>query len=217
MQRIEQIHMVAKTAGKVSGIVLLGVIVFFLVFRILVTELSCLSDYDLMPWVYVLLKYLFWGSLGFFFFFAIIQYIFEQFGVKSDDEIEEEERILQVIDMYDNRKKGNSATVDLPENYNPLRKLDDKQQEVVLKIIANLPANPKKTDEIKLDILAHYLTALYQLKYLDITDKSNLRLWTAKITGKNMPDTSHFNAAIPKKDSKKIDEAKEIIIRALGL
>ena len=122
-----------------------------------------------------------------------------------------------MIDMYDNRKKGNSATVDLPENYNPLRKLDDNQQEAVLKILANLPANPKKTDEIKLDILAHYLTALYQLYYLDITDKVNLRLWAAKITGKNMPDTSHFNAAIPKKDSKKIDEAKEIIIRTLGL
>ena len=209
--------MVAKTAGKVSGIVLLGVIVFFLVFRILVKELSCLSDYDLMPWVYVLLKYLFWGSLGFFFFFAIIQYICEQFGVKSDDEIEEEERILQVIDMYDNRKNGISKTRNIHENFNPLRKLDDKQQEVVLKIIANLPANPKKTNEIKLDLLAHYLTALYQLDYLDITDKVNLRLWAAKITGKNMPDTSHFNAAIPKKDSKKIDEAKEIIIRALGL
>lgn len=209
--------MVAKTAGKVSGIVLLGVIVFFLVFRILVTELSCLSDYDLMPWVYVLLKYLFWGSLGFFFFFAIIQYICEQFGVKSDDEIEEEERILQVIDMYDNRKNGTSKTGNIHENFNPLRKLDDKQQEIVLKIIANLPANPKKTNEIKLDLLAHYLTALYQLDYLDITDKVNLRLWAAKITGKNMPDTSHFNAAIPKKDSKKIDEAKEIIIRTLGL
>lgn len=216
MKRVEQIHRLSAKIIQVSGLFFLSLCALFIIEEILFNKVSFLADYELLPWVISLYKWMFGFSIGICFAFLAIQSICEHFGVKSEAEIEEENRIRYVIEQYDNHKKTEASPNELPEDYNPFRQLTDQQQNIIIGIIAQLPSHPKKPNEIKLDMLALYLTALNQLNYLDIMDKANLRLWAAQITGKNMPDSSHFNAAIPKKDSKRLDEAIALINNALA-
>ena len=82
-------------------------------------------------------------------------------------------------------------------------------------LLRDLPSHLKKPDAINMAMQAYYLTALEELGYADLIDKHSLRLWLAQITGKQVPDTSQFNDAIPSGAKTKIANARKKIEKIL--
>ena len=97
------------------------------------------------------------------------------------------------------------------ENYTPLCDLTDEQQERLKQLLRNQPSHTSKPDHINLSRIAKYLTALEQMGKANLTDKQNLRLWVAQVTGKNVPSSSQFKEAIPAKPKEKVLKMKQEI------
>lgn len=126
--------------------------------------------------------------------------------VKSD----EEEEFEQKIDYILQKKAEQSAT-----DYTPLRQLPPPEQEKIEHLLRDLPEHPTKPGNINLAFIAHYLTALEHLGLADLKDKHHLRLWVARVTGKQVPNSSQFNEAIPSKSGSKITKARKDIEKLL--
>ena len=126
--------------------------------------------------------------------------------VKSDEEEEMEQKVEYILTKH----HANEQQV-MIENYTPLCNLTDEQQERVKQLLRNQPSHTSKPDHINLSRIAKYLTALEQMGKANLTDKHNLRLWVAQVTGKNVPSSSQFNEAIPAKPKEKVLKMKQEI------
>jgi len=122
--------------------------------------------------------------------------------VKSDEEEEFEQKVDYILQQ---RQAGQTAG----SNYNPLRELSPEQEEKIKEVLRSLPENPTKPGHINLALVAQYLTALQQLGKADLKDKHHLRLWVEDVTGKNVPNSSQFNEAIPSQTRTKVSSARK--------
>ena len=130
--------------------------------------------------------------------------------VKSDEEEEMEEKVAYII-----KKHHASELESVIEDYTPLRNLTPEQSVCVKQLLREQPSHPDKPGHIYLAYIAKYLTALEQLSKADLSDKHNLRLWVAQVTGKKVPKPSQFNEAIPAKAKDKVAKAREELNRLL--
>ena len=175
--------------------------VFILLFFIIL----CLAEFSQLPKQSV--RYSFWIMIIAIIICAIVRFVLSPF-VKSDEEEEFEQKIDYILQQKAEKKI--EPKIELPPaNYSPLYGINPRQKEQIHQLLRELPENPKKPGYIKLSTLAQYLTALEKMKIAKLTDKYNLRLWAAQVTGKKMPDTSQFNEAIPSKMSPKVAIARE--------
>ena len=130
--------------------------------------------------------------------------------VKSDEQEQMEEQVEYII-----RKHHAAETQALIEDYSPLRELPPDQQQRVKQLLRDLPPHPDKPGHINLAAVAQHLTALQQAGKADITDKHNLRLWVAKVTGRQVPPPGQFNEALPSTNKRKVAAAKKSIEQAI--
>lgn len=130
--------------------------------------------------------------------------------VKSDEEEEIEQKVEYIL-----KKHHASELQSMIEDYSPLRNLTPEQSEHVKQLLRKQPSHPDKPDHINLAYIAKYLTALEQLGKADLSDKRDLRLWVAQVTGKKVPSPSQFNEAIPAKAKDKLAKARVELSRLL--
>ena len=100
-------------------------------------------------------------------------------------------------------------------SFSPLIMLTKEQEEAITQLLRDLPEHDKKAGHINMALTAQYLTALYDLGYLDFTDKKKIRLWLEQATGRHIPSTSAFNEALPSKNKDKVAAAQKDIQRRL--
>ena len=192
-QRLYIIDRAIRTIMRVCG----GVLLLVMVAEVLPTQHKKLFAYAIFV------------TLGIICLLAILRICLSPF-VKSDEEEEFEQKVDYIL-----QKKQEVVHQTLPETYTPLRNLTAEQQERVRQLLRDLPSHLKKPDAINMAMQAYYLTALEELGYADLIDKHSLRLWLAQITGKQVPDTSQFNDAIPSGAKTKIANARKKIEKIL--
>ncbi len=160
------------------------------------------------PWKQIF-AYIFFGVGAAWALLIICRLCFSPF-VKSDEEEEFEEKVEYILKQH-----HASELQAMIEDYSPLRNLSPEQSERVKQLLRKQPSHPDKPDHIYLAYIAKYLTALEQLGKADLSDKRNLRLWVAQVTGKKVPSPSQFNEAIPAKAKDKVAKAREALERIL--
>jgi hypothetical protein len=172
--------------------------------------LLCAASFD-TPLRQILL-YALYVSAGIFFIAMICRICLSPF-VKSDEEEEFEQKVDYIIQII--QKRQTAQTGEKP--YSPLRHVSQDQEEQIKQLLRTLPDNPQKPGHINLAIVSQYLTALQQLEKADLEDKYHLRLWVAEVTGKEVPNSSQFNEAIPSQTFTKISAARKKLETALEI
>ncbi len=160
-----------------------------------------------------LCAYAFFTTLGIICLLAMVRVCLSWF-VKSDEEEEFEQKTGYILKQVN---AGFLQTESQPalDSYTPLCNLTPEQEEAVIGLLRRLPSNPRKTSYINLAFISQYLTALEKMGYADLTNKPSLRLWVNKVTGKDVPTSSEFNAAIPSTVPSKISNASKAIEKIL--
>jgi hypothetical protein len=156
-----------------------------------------------------ILLYALYVSAGVFFIAMICRICLSPF-VKSDEEEEFEQKVDYIL-----QKKQVAQTTE--KSYSPLRHVSLEQEEQIKQMLRALPENPQKPGHINLAIVSQYLTALQQLEKADLKDKYHLRLWVAEVTGKEVPNSSQFNEAIPSQTFTKVSSARKELEAALEI
>ena len=121
--------------------------------------------------------------------------------VKSDEEEEFEQKVDYILQKRSLQKVQVSSIL---SEYSPFVNLSEAQEEKVKSLLAQLPSNSSNPEAINMAIVAYYLTALEQLGYVSLSNKQSLRLWVSQVTHKKVPDTSHFNEALPSTNRKEV-------------
>lgn len=147
-----------------------------------------------------ILSILFFSVGGFSLFLLVCRIALSPF-VKSDEEEEFEQKVDYILQKRSLQKVQVSS---ISSEYSPFVNLSEAQEEKVKSIMAQLPSNSSNPEAINMAIMAHYLTALEQLGYVTLTNKQSLRLWVSQVTHKKVPDTSHFNEALPSTNRKEV-------------
>ena len=129
--------------------------------------------------------------------------------VKSEEQEALEEKVEEIM-------QEKASQMPKPMVYNPLRNMTPEQEKKVIAVLRDLSSNTNKPEAINMATMAQYLTALDQMEKINLTDLSRLRQWVADITGKDVPESSHFNHAIPSTYEKKIAIAKAKFERILS-
>ena len=93
--------------------------------------------------------------------------------------------------------------------------LSAEQEDVICRLLRELPAHINNPKKINMAEMSHYLTALRDLGYLNDNNMYNLYAWVEKITGRELPQYNHFNEAYPSTTIKKVNRAKEKITSEL--
>jgi len=119
--------------------------------------------------------------------------------VKSDEQEEFEKQVDFIL-----QQKPVELQQTAQEHYSPLHDLTPEQEAAIISLLHDLPGSSRNAGSIHLANISRYLTALDQLGKANLTDKHALRLWVKKVTGKEVPDSSHFNEAIPNNNRKEL-------------
>ncbi len=204
------LYRIDRTAGRVLNIDVYTVIflgVLWGIYKLLSSYGILLNTYPV--WSALLLLYTYaWYACGVVFAACIICRISLVPFVKS----EEEEAFEQKVEYVLQNKLLKPAE---PSTYSPLCNLTQEQEEKVKLFLHDLPSHSAKTDHINMAFIAQYLTALEKMGKAKLTDKHNLRLWVAQITGKQVPPSSPFNDAIPCSVPSKVTKAQKELERLL--
>jgi len=192
-KRLYKIH---RTVSKIINIV---TVLFFLSLFAAALNTPCKET----------IEYIFYGIAAVWALLIICHTCLSPF-VKSEEEEEMEEKVAYII-----KKHHANELQAMTEDYTPLRNLTPEQSERVKQLLREQPSHPDKPDHIYLAYIAKYLTALEQLGKADLSDKRNLRLWVAQVTGKKVPSPRQFNEAIPAKAKDKVAKAREELSRLL--
>lgn len=147
-----------------------------------------------------ILSILFFSVGGFSLFMLVCRMCLSPF-VKSDEEEEFEQKVDYILQKRSLQKVQVSSIL---SEYSPFVNLSEAQEEKVKSLLAQLPSNSSNPEAINMAIVAYYLTALEQLGYAVLSNKQSLRLWVAQVTHKKVPDTSHFNEALPSTNRKEV-------------
>lgn len=129
---------------------------------------------------------------------------------------EEQEEFEQQVDYILSHRKMTKREQTIDEPYTPLANLSPEQESQVIQLLHDLPSNDKNPKAIKLALVAQYLKALENLGKANLTDLYHLRLWVARITEKNVPDSSQFNEAIRACATSKVTKAQKDLERILS-
>ena len=130
--------------------------------------------------------------------------------VKSEEQEQMEHQVEYIL-----QQRSAAETQAMIEGYTPLCNLTPDQQQRIKQLLRDLPPHPDKPGHINLAAVAQHMTALKQAGKADISDKHNLRLWVARITGRQVPPTSQFNEALPSTNMKKVADARKTIEQLL--
>lgn len=125
--------------------------------------------------------------------------------VKSDEEEEMEEKMEYIL------KKNHAETLRAVPDYSPLCNLTKEQEEKVMQLLREQPANPRKPDYIYMSYIANYLTALKDLGKANLNNVYALQAWVEQVTGKRTPEYNHFNEALASTAESKVAKAREEI------
>lgn len=134
--------------------------------------------------------------------------------VKSDEQEDFENKLDYVLEQ---RGVIHQQIHPISSALSPFNNLTEEQQEKVKNILCSLPSHPDKPDSISMAIVSQYLTALHQMGVMTLSDKRALRLWVAQITHKNVPDTSHFNEAVPSTNRKEVAKVRRELEQLLHI
>ena len=160
--------------------------------------------------IYPVLKLLFFISWGLWGVLLVGKICLSPF-VKSEEEEEFEQQVNYILQQK-------QAAMQAPQkDYSPLCNLSAEQEEQIKELLRSLPEHPDKPTHINLAITAQYLTALEKLGKANLKDKRNLRIWVETVTGKQTPNSSQFNEAIPSTAKNKVAAARKELERLLQL
>lgn len=155
-----------------------------------------------------------WGVFGGLFAACVLCRMCLSPFVKSEEEEEFEQKVAYILEQ----KAAKSKPLEpINETYSPLRELSDEQEKQVIQLLHDLPAHPNKPESINLALVARYLTALDQLGKINLTNKGALRAWVARITEKEVPNSSQFNEALPNTNRSEVAKIRRELERSLQL
>lgn len=152
-----------------------------------------------------ILSILFFSVGGFSLFLLVCRIGLSPF-VKSDEEEEFEQKVDYILQK---RALPKDQVSSISSEYSPFVNLSKEQEEKVKSLMAQLPSNSSNPEAINMAIVAYYLTALEQLGFAVLSNKQSLRLWVAQVTHKKVPDTSHFNEALPSTNRKEVSKIRQ--------
>lgn len=204
------LYHIDRTAGRVINIVVYTVIGLGVLWGIYKFLSSCnilLNTYSVWPAFLLLYTYA-WRACGVVFAACILCRISLEPFVKSEEEEAFEQKVEYVLQNKMQKQEHTST-------YSPLCNLSKEQEEKVKQLLHDLPSHSAKPNHINMAIIAQYLTALEKMGKAKLTDKHNLRLWVAQITGKQVPPSSPFNDAIPCTVPTKVTKAQKELERLL--
>lgn len=205
MRNIAKADTIARQILNISAVVFFSVLLLWLLWGILTNNIDVSISTGTA--VKTIFKAVCGASLGVFIISVIVRMILSLF-VKSDEESDFEAKVDYVL----KQKKSPSKRVGQEsEVVSVLVGLSAEQEDVVCRLLRELPSHVNDPQKINMAEVSHYLTALRDLGYLNDKDKYNLYAWVGKITDKELPQFNHFNESYPSTTVKKVNQAKENI------
>jgi len=195
-----------RFAGRILQIttcLLLVWLALFLLYALLRHWGITLDTTACWPSLLLIYKNTCYACAGIFVICVLCRIILSPF-VKSEEQEDFEQKIDYILQQKEQQKV---QKLPISSEFSPLLDTTKEQEERIKNILREVPSHPDKPDWINMACVAQYLTALDRLGKINLKNKRDLRLWVAQVTGKNVPDSGHFNEAIPSDARKKVTEA----------
>ena len=199
---------IAKQILNISAVILFSMLLLWLVWSIISNIASSVRADMVVKSVFKIAGGV---ALSILLLSVVVRMVLSLF-VRSDDENDFEEKVDYVLQQKKTaaRKAGQKS-----ETISVLVGLSAEQEEMVCRLLRELPSHINSPQKINMAEVSHYLTALRDLGYLNDKDKYNLYAWVGKITDKELPQFNHFSEAYPSTTVKKVNHAKEKITSEL--
>ena len=202
----------AKKAIDISAIGLFISVVLYLIYALVLAPMDVVSTLFTNPMIGYVFRSVVIALFITLLVAACIRLLISPF-MPSDEEKAFRQKVEYVLSQ---RKHFNGAPKQGSVVRSPLQNMTAEEEQIVCRMLCELPEHISKQGHINLAQTMHYLTALQQLGYLNDKDLYNLREWLIQITGRTVPTISQFNEAYPSKAKKKVEKAKQEIMTALA-
>ena len=232
IRNITKVDEAAKQILDISAVAFFSALMIWLVWVIIDNHIEIPASVDVA--VTTVFKVAVGVALCVFIVSVVVKMILSLF-VKSDEESEYKAKVDYVLQQQtsatkqpcyadtcanssadgDNGAHAKKRVGQEAEVVSVLVGLSAEQEDVICRLLSELPAHINNPKKINMAEMSHYLTALRDLGYLNDNNMYDLYAWVEKITGRELPQYNHFNEAYPSTTIKKVNRAKEKITSEL--